>query len=281
MPAPVLEAFRNSFHARHCLHSPTRIEVLRKEANQQAQSLIAGETAPEVQPLDTKEEVALLRYYQHRLKDICGRFKLPPSVEPLAQWFLLRLSLRTSFMLVDGKYVMVICVLIASKCEGIHDAASRFLREISNLSKDKLIQGEYEVLQVLEHRVHFYPPLDALLGLLLIWRSLVSPTNKEINDDLEKSICNTLREYYATDALIYLHPSHLALCSLVSHITEGQYQLLASKINIPLPPFIEIVDLARELKEHGQQCTFTLPEVSAIDLRIIQIRKARLNKLTP
>lgn len=261
-----MDFYENSNHNRYCLLDSKAIVEQRRTTNETAKTHIP----PDLEPLSPEEELLIIKHYHTKIPETCRYFKFPPSVAPYAHWLFTRLSLRLSVMDYDPKHTMLACVLLATKLSDLHLTMEQFVGKIPNTDRELLVRLEFVLLASFEYRLHFFDPHLALAGFILDFQGQF-----ELDEAIIKGATVLLDHICATDAILILPPSHLALvalsralnnpCLFSDYLQTRQKQL--SVASDDLAQWHSTID------EFLSKMTVDLETVRAIDRRLINIRK--------
>jgi cyclin H len=265
-----MDFYEKSQHNTNCLYTVEQIAELRRIANNAAFERL--KLPSELSPLSPSEEVLMLAHYRSKIPDICRYFKFPSTIAPTASWFLTRLSLQMSLVEEDPKHVMLSCILLASKCEGLHLTMEQYAPKIPNTNAETLLRLEFVLLRILEYRVHFFHPAEALAGFLVDYKGWSGERWKKSMPEEARNILNRI---CGTDALLIYSPARLAAIALfLTHqpsVSEYlQERLPVTRVllssNDPFEVSISIIEGMLDEKIDPE-------EIRSIDRRILQIRK--------
>ena len=266
-----MDSFERSQHNTSCLYTVERIAKLRRIANDAA--FKQRNLPPELLPLSPSEEVLMLTHYRGKVFDICRYFKFPSTIAPTALWFLTRLSLRMSLVEEDPKHVMLSCILLASKCGGLHLTMEQYTSKIPNTDAERLLGLEFVILRLLEYRVQFFHPAEALAGFLVDYKGW---SEEGWNQSIVEEAENILNRICGTDAILLYSPARLAVIALYltshqSFIVEYLKERLSS--TRVLLSSNESLEVSISIVEGMLNERVDPEEIKSIDRRILQIRK--------
>lgn len=115
------------------------------------------------------------------------------------------------------------CILLATKLENLHLAASDFTAKIPNCQPNLITEIELALLEVINFNLLFFHPHSALTGLALVLkadRTVIAEATKALD------------VLVMTDALLLETPSHLALATfwqLVPQLVEEYIETILKK----------------------------------------------------
>eukprot|EP00850_Spirogloea_muscicola_P007290 SM000036S13334 [mRNA] locus=s36:602546:605711:- [translate_table: standard] len=154
-----------------------------------ARAAAVDTSGPLPEALTVEEEVLILRYYEHKIQQVCGAFNFPNKIQATAIMYLKRFYLRWSTMEHDPKHIMLTCVYLACKVEEFHVSAEEFGKGIQQ-DPQVVLKNELTVLQGLCFELIIYAPYRSLEGLLLDHEA--STTGLELTLSAEKLQASTL-----------------------------------------------------------------------------------------
>eukprot|EP00850_Spirogloea_muscicola_P011220 SM000069S20657 [mRNA] locus=s69:72308:75543:+ [translate_table: standard] len=168
-----------------------------------ARAAAVDTSGPLPEALTVEEEVLILRYYEHKIQQVCGAFNFPNKIQATAIMYLKRFYLRWSTMEHDPKHIMLTCVYLACKVEEFHVSAEEFGKGIQQ-DPQVVLKNELTVLQGLCFELIIYAPYRSMDGLLLDYEEL-SQAGRFAADKI-----------MLTDAPLMYSPGKLAVAALWS-----------------------------------------------------------------
>lgn len=258
-----MDYWKASTHAQTCLFQTLpEVHELRLKSNEQYKSILKSRyPLLDIEPISVDEEYAILRFYLSKIPTTCSFYKMPPSVSTVASWFLIRYSLRHSWMEWDPKHVMLSCILVASKCENLHLTATQFPGALPNTNLELICQLEMVIIAALDYNLHFFTPLLPLTGIAM---QEGGGGGRRWDGERWKTVRATCEKICATDAVLLYSPRIIAY--------------LACLLNdVPLPSSADMIDFDRDaakaLCQELLAYQIDTEQIKAVDRRLIQIRK--------
>ncbi|CAI5758836.1 unnamed protein product [Candida verbasci] len=168
-----------------------------------------------------EEELTFLDFYIQNITTSCNFFKMPTQVRLTASSFFKKFYLNNSVMEYHPKNILYTCIFLAAKSENYFISIESFVKPLSKIDSEHILDLEYIVLQSLKFTLMVHHPIRPLYGIFLDSQAeLLHPQiNQDINIDKLGDLYNHAREwlnkyYMISDVAFLFTPPQIALASM-------------------------------------------------------------------
>mmetsp|Transcript_19185 Transcript_19185/g.31403 ORF Transcript_19185/g.31403 Transcript_19185/m.31403 type:complete len:356 (-) Transcript_19185:180-1247(-) len=178
--------------------------------------------------LSEVETLALLKFHELKIREVCSVFKFPDIVHATAIVYFKRFYLSRSIIDYHPKQVMLTSIYIACKVEEINMPVDDFVRPL-NADPDQILQFELVFLDSIHFQLIVFHPYRPLLGLIQEAEELGLYTQiKELYESARKIVHTSL----FTDLSLIFSPAQIAAAAL---------KLAAVRLSLDISPLFEKV----------------------------------------
>lgn len=208
------------------------VAEMRRDINQDFIDKVAPNMSEEERRnyyLTPEEEVMMVRYYEHALRDFCRKFKdprdarirMPPHVTATSQHYFKRFYLVNSVMDYHPKDILVTCVYLACKIEEFYVTINDF---VHNLRGDKhkaaeiILNNELQLTCELQFHLIVHQPYRPVEGLLIDIKTRFPKLQEP--ERLRPHVEEFLEKVHLTDAIVLYAPSQIALAAVTTAVSR-------------------------------------------------------------
>ncbi|KAI0068422.1 cyclin-like protein [Artomyces pyxidatus] len=213
--------FEGSTQFRNWRFSQQQLHATRVSLNRSAVTAIRNTfeadlpgSSSDIQFLESKEELLLVKLYVTKISQLCGHFRFPEEVEATGISYLKRFYLKNTVMDWHPKNVMLTALFLATKTTNNPISLEAYTSNIPRTSASDVLDLEFLVAQSLAFEFAIWHAHRALWGLWLDVQDLPNAPNR---DDLQKyydTAVQHVRTSRLTDAELIYPPSQIALACL-------------------------------------------------------------------
>ncbi|KAK9701388.1 hypothetical protein K7432_011739 [Basidiobolus ranarum] len=162
--------------------------------------------------LNVNDELALVGFYETKVRDFCKAFQFPNKVKATAITYMKRFFLYNTVMDYHPKTIMLTSLFLATKVENSFIAIDDFAQRIPKTTAQSILDLEFIISQSLKFEFTIHHPYRPLHGLYLDMQShiqdlaILTSTYEKAVDWVDKSLY--------TDLIFLYQPSQIAMAAM-------------------------------------------------------------------
>ncbi|ORY00404.1 cyclin-like protein [Basidiobolus meristosporus CBS 931.73] len=159
--------------------------------------------------LNVQDEMALVGFYETKVRDFCKAFQFPNKVKATAITYMKRFFLYNTVMDYHPKTIMLTSLFLATKVENSFISIDDFAQRIPKTTAQSILDLEFIISQSLKFEFTIHHPYRPLHGLYLDMQShiqdlaILTSTYEKAVDWVDKSLY--------TDLIFLYQPSQIAM----------------------------------------------------------------------
>ena len=164
----------------------------------------------------TSSEIATYHcFMEFRIQELVNKaFNLSPNIIAVAISFYKRFYLIQSLSKHDPKFISVMCVFLAMKCENVHMGLQEFASKLRGIEADHLRPLELILLSTLRFHLAVVLPHESILGLVLNFQHFRNSSSQSYNVDdtiIMQKAFDYATKSIQTDLLFVSSPAQIAV----------------------------------------------------------------------
>lgn len=223
--------------------------------------------------LKASEERALLRYYEHLLRDFCRKFRppMPVTVMGTANAYFKRFYINNTVMDYHPKHIMLTCVYLACKVEEFNVSISQFCDNLprgNEAACENILNCELMVIRQLNFQLTIHNPFRPLEGFLIDLKTRY-PLLKD-PEQLRRGAEEFLHRAMASDAILLFTPSQISLAAILTS---------ASKQKMNIDKYVTEALLGGEKSDNLKDIISTIKKIKQLVAQVPPVNFEEVKKL--